>query len=202
MTEDRQVDLDALVTPGRHVADDSYGEPKTELLEKAPFERLDFAAPGLPAGWQPLADWCTQPLPAFVGNANAVHFYLHSHPGMVYRGMLFYKPADPPFTYFSRNRFYGIGHLIPNVPWGELYKAQGPGGNLPAPWVRLIIAIRSNGAIAGLTFHGSGGGSIVGAQVGWQEEDVAEPQGGGTHFITHFGRWLLYMDLSTNLLAP
>jgi hypothetical protein len=124
MTEDpRQADLSEVLTPGKSpVGDGGYGEPKTSLTEKPPLEAFDFAAPGMPQGWQELADWSSQPPPAFAGEAKTIHFWLNHHSsGIVHRGLLFFKPASPPFSYFSRNRFYGTGYVIPNVPWGELY---------------------------------------------------------------------------------
>jgi hypothetical protein len=119
-------------------------EPTAEQL--ATVERFALAAAGpppLPAPWQPLADWASQPPPAFGGAANTIHFYLNHTDGIGYQGCMFFKAASPPYSYFSRNRFYGTGHVYPNVPWGELYKTEGSLGNLPAPWVRLVIALRA-----------------------------------------------------------
>ena len=166
-----------------------------------------FAAPSgpppLPAAWQPLADWSSQPAPAFAGAANAIHFYLNRRDGIGYQGYMYFKPASPPYHYFSRNRFYGTGHIYPNVPWGELYKSLGPSApeNMPAPWVRLIIALRATDGLAGLTFHEAGGpGALPGIQVGWAEEDVRELLGTSPHYVTSFGQWILYMELTSQLL--
>jgi len=169
--------------------------------ELTPSERFDYPAPGMPPLWQSLADWCNQPPPSFGGNANTIHFYLNHSDGIGYQGLMFFKAATPPFSYFSRNRFYATGHVYPNVPWGELYKVQGPGGNLPAPWIRLVIALRAANGIAGLTFHqADNAGGLPGTQVGWGEEDVRDLLGNSPHFVTSFGRWVLYLELTTHLL--
>jgi hypothetical protein len=193
--------------PGRAVVDyvnDDAPELPADFL--ATGERLTFAlaaAPGppsLPAAWQPLADWSSQPSPAFGGAANTIHFYLNHTDGIGYQGCMFFKPASPPYHYFSRNRFYGTGHVYPSVPWGELYKTSGPAG-MPAPWVRLIIAIRATGGLAGLTFHEAGGsGALPATQVGWAEEDVGDLLGRPPHFVTGFGPWILYLELTSLLL--
>jgi hypothetical protein len=87
------------------------------------------------------------------------------------------------------------------VPWGELYKAVGSLGDLPAPWVRIVIALRASGGLAGLTFHQAIGSSgLPGQEVGWGEEDISDPLGGGTHFVTNMGPWILYMELTSLLM--
>jgi hypothetical protein len=177
-------------------------EPTAEQL--ATVERLALAAAGpppLPAPWQPLADWSSQPPPAFGGAANTIHFYLNHTDGIGYQGCMFFKAASPPYSYFSRNRFYGTGHVYPNVPWGELYKTVGSLGNLPAPWVRLVIALRATDGLAGLTFHQAGGsGALPGAEVGWAEEDLRELLGTSPHFVTSLGPWVLYLELTSLLM--
>ena len=176
-------------------------EPTPDQL--ATVERLVLAAaapPALPAAWQPLADWATQPSPAFLGAANTIHFYLNHTDGIGYQGCMFYKAASPPYGYFSWNRFYGTGHVYPTVPWGELYKASGTSG-LPAPWVRLVIALRGTTGLAGLTFHeAAGSGALPGPVVGWAEEDTRDVLGTSPHFVTSFGPWVLYLELTSLLL--
>jgi hypothetical protein len=191
------------VAPPQPPGDSPPGEEglQTTLIEDAPGERIDIAAPALPAAWQPLADWCNQQPPSFAGSANTIHFYLNHTDGIGYQGCMFFKPATPPFHYFSRNRFYGTGHVYPNVPWGELYKVQGP-SHLPAPWVKLVIGLRATDALAGLTFHeASGSGALPGSQVAWGEEDVRELLGSSPHFVTSLGPWVLYLELTTLLLG-
>lgn len=188
--------------------------PFGKAMDKAPKlsalattgETLAFVAatpPTLPAAWQPLANWCGQPAPSFAGSANAIHFYLNNRAGIGYEGFLYYKPASPPFNWFSRNRFHGTGHIYPNVPWGELYKSLGPSApeRMPAPWVRIIIALKATSGLAGLTFHQAGGsGALPGAEVGWAEEDVQPPGGTSPHYVAGFGEWILYMELTQHLL--
>jgi hypothetical protein len=199
--------MEAPTVPGSYVPGyDVAPTRKTPVADgptDGPTESMAFAAPGLQPGWQPIANWCTAPSPAYAGNTHTVHFYLnHVDNGIGYQGLFFYQPATPPFTYFSRNRFYGVGHVYPNVPWGELYKSVGSLGNLPAPWLRIVIALRSRDGIAGLTFHEAGGpGALPGTQVGWAEEDVREPLGAADHAVTGLGRWVLYMDFTTALLG-
>lgn len=166
-----------------------------------PSEAMAFPDPGMPHPWEMIADWLSQPAPAFVGNANAVHFYLNHTDGIGYQGFLYFKPATPPHSWFSRNRFYGVGHVYPNVPWGEKYKAEGSNG-LPAPWIRVVLALRASGGIAGLTFHeASGSGALPGPEVGWAEEDVRQLLGAPPHFVTSAGPWILYLEFSTLLLS-
>src|SRR5215203_608166 len=67
--------------------------PTAEQL--ATVEQLALAAAGpppLPAPWEPLADWSSQPAPAFSGSANAIHFYLNHSDGIGYQGFMFFKP--------------------------------------------------------------------------------------------------------------
>jgi hypothetical protein len=176
-------------------------EPTDADLARSELALTAAGPPPLPAPWQPLADWSSQPPPAFAGAANAIHFYLNHTDGIGYQGHIFYKAASPPYHYFSRNRFYGTGHVYPNVPWGELYKAEGSLGNLPAPWVRLIIALRATNGIAGLTFHqADASGALPGTQVGWGEEDVRDLLGVSPHFVTGFGPWVLYLELTSLLM--
>jgi hypothetical protein len=181
--------------------------PLPPALDGTRGEALAFAlpagAPAIPPAWQPLAEWSSAPAPAFGGAANAIHFYLNHRDGIGYQGFMHFKPASPPYGHLSRNRFYGTGHVYPNVPWGELYKSLGPSApeNMPAPWVRLVIALRAATAIAGLTFHQAGGsGSLPAGQVGWAEEDVRDLLGSSPHFVTSLGPWVLYLETTTQLL--
>ena len=200
--EYRAPDMELPIPPGDvSLAEASPREFKTSFTGEAPGERADYPAPGMPSQWQLLADWLSQPPPAFGGAANAVHFYMNHTDGIGYQGLMYFKAATPPFNYFSRNRFYGTGHIYPNVPWGEWYKVHGP-GQLPAPWARLVIALRAAGGIAGLTLHdASGSGALPGPQVGWAEEDVRELLGAQPHFVTSLGRWILYLEFTTALLG-
>ena len=130
MNDDPAVAAELPPKPPGHmpVGEVNYEAPDMPSDFLATGERLAFAQasagpPPLPAVWQLLADWSSQPPPAFGGAANTIHFYLNHTNGIGYEGCMFFKAASPPYhPFISRNRFYGTGHVYPNVPWGSSTK--------------------------------------------------------------------------------
>jgi hypothetical protein len=182
---------------------DPYADRRRTLEFDAPMLAM-AAAPGLQPGWRQLADHLEQPSSS-AASAPAVQFYLVTNQaaGPVYQGRLYYRAALPPFGYFSRNRFYGVGYLIPNNWWGELYKTVGSvSPQLPPPWVRIVVAARTTSALAGLTFHASDAtGALPGTEVGWAEEDATDPSIGGSYAASRIGGWDINMVRTTALLG-
>jgi hypothetical protein len=158
---------------------------------------------GVPAAYQPMVDWVTQPVPSFRGDMHALHFFLINEEGEapfpLYQGFMFFNEVPNP-SHTRHHSFSGVGRVVGNRGYLKHAQTFEPGGvSSPSDWVKLHILLRHapHAPGFGASFHKPGSDAFVGELASSLEYDLPLTDfAGGTgwffrleHSETHALEW-------------